>query len=124
MELFSFFSFLYIILFFIYLAVLDLHCFSGGGGGQAWNFSPVAVQGLLTVVASLSMGRTGSRARGLQWPWRMGSGVVASQALEHRSGVVVHRPSCSSACGIFPAQELNSCLLWGCFLVHMVGPWE
>ena len=55
MELFSFFSFLYIILFFIYLAVLDLHCFSCRGGEQVRNFSLVAVQGLLMVGASLSV---------------------------------------------------------------------
>ena len=55
MELFSVFTFLYIILFFIYLAVLDLHCFSCRGGEQVRNFSLVAVQGLLMVGASLSV---------------------------------------------------------------------
>ena len=42
--------------------------------------------------------------------------VVASLAAEHRlksagSVVVAHRLSCSAACGIFPDQGLNPCLL-------------
>ena len=49
---------------------------------------------LFGVWASLVVGR-------LQKPWHAGSGVVA------------HRLSCSTACGIFPDQGSSQCLLHG-----------
>ena len=61
-------------------------------------------KGLLTVVASLVAGH------GL-WAGRVavvGLGSCASWAL---STVMAHRPSCFTACGIFPDQGLNLCLL-------------
>ena len=37
--------------------------------------------------------------------------AVAARAVEHGSIAVVHRLDCSTACGIFPDQGLNLCLL-------------
>ena len=51
----------------------------------------------------LSLWSTGSR--------HMGSSSCSSQSLVHRLVVVPHRLSCSMACGIFPDQGLNPCLL-------------
>ena len=99
-------------LFFFFLAVLGLRCCVKAFpscGEQGLLF--VAVHGLLIAVASLvvdhrlqarglqQLQHAGPRVRGLQQLWRMGSGVV------------VHRLSCSVACGIFPDQGLNLCPL-------------
>ena len=46
---------------------------------------------------------TGSRSRGFQLSWLLGTRAV--------SVVVAHGLSCSKACGIFPDQGLNPCLL-------------
>ena len=70
-----------------------------------WVF--VSVRGLSLVVAS--GGHSSSRCVGLSlsWPlllWSTGSRRTGSV-------VVAHGPSCSAACGIFPAQGLNPCPL-------------
>ena len=43
----------------------------------------------------------------------MGFGSCGSRALERRLGVGAHGFSCLVACGIFPDQGLNLCLLCG-----------
>ena len=76
---------------FIYLllAVLGFCCCMG--------FSLVAVCGLLIEVASL----------------------VVENGLESTGAVAVaHRLGCSAACGIFPDQGLNLCLLLGRQIVY------
>ena len=61
------------------------------------------------------MQKTGSRSRGLQQLQQVGS----AWALEQASIVVAHGLSCSMACGNFPEQGLNLCLLhWQGFLYH------
>ena len=63
----------------------------------------VAVQGLLTVMASLALQHRFSGAL---------ASVVAVSELQHTGSVVVaHWISCSVACGIFPGQGQNPCLL-------------
>ena len=66
----------------LFLAVLGLHC--------CVDFPLVVVCRLLTVVTSL-----------------VEQGLEAAQA----SVIVVHGLSCSEACGIFPDQGSNPCLL-------------
>ena len=80
-------------------------------------FSSCGTQ-VLIVVASI-LDSTGSRAQGLQWVWLprlQGTGSV----------VVAHGLSCSMACGIFPDQGSNLCLLlWqadSLSLSHQVSP--
>ena len=85
---FFFLRFLFINLF---LAVLGLHCcvdFSLVVVNR--GYFPVVVCRLLTVVTSL-----------------VEQGLEAAQA----SVIVVHGLSCSEACGIFPDQGSNPCLL-------------
>ena len=54
---------------------------------------------------------TGSRARRLQKLWQMGT-VVAVPGLQSTGSIVgVHGLSCSEACGIFPDQGSNPCVL-------------
>ena len=43
--------------------------------------------------------------------WGMRASVVVTWMLNTGSVVMVHRLSCSRACGIFPDQELNPCPL-------------
>ena len=74
------------------MAVPGLCCFAGFSlVAVGWGYSPVAVPGLLIVMASL----------------------VTEHALYHTwtSVVVIHGPSCSAACGIFLDQGSNPCLL-------------
>ena len=69
-----------------------LHCCSG-------FFSSCSKEGLISscgVWASHSGGFSCCRA------WTLGLSSCSSQALEHRSVVVVHGFSCSVACGFFP----------------------
>ena len=70
-----------------------------------WVF--VSVQGLSLVVAS--GGHSSSRCAGLSLSWPLSLRSTGSR----RAGsvVVAHGPSCSAACGIFPDQGLNPCLL-------------
>ena len=74
------------------MAVLGLRCCAGFSLiMESGVYSPVSVCRLLTAVASL----------------------VAELGLQsmQASVVVVHRLSCSAACGIFPDQGSNPCLL-------------
>ena len=74
------------------MAVLGLRCCAGFSLiMESGGYSPVSVCRLLTAVASL----------------------VAELGLQsmQASVVVVHRLSCSAACGIFPDQGSNPCLL-------------
>ena len=89
---FIFFPFIFIIYLFIYLWL-------------CWVF--VSVRGLSLVVAS--GGHASLRCVGLSLSrslllWSTGSRCAGSV-------VVVHGPSCSAACGIFPDQGSNSCPL-------------
>ena len=74
------------------MAVLGLRCCAGFSLiMESGGYSPVSVCRLLTAVASL----------------------VAELGLQsmQASVVVVHRLSCPAACGIFPDQGSNMCLL-------------
>ena len=82
--------------FFIYLAVLWLHCWRGC---------------FLLVVQGLVLSQ--SITAGLQQLWHMSSAVAAPGFQSTGSVVVEHRPSCSSACGILLHQGSNlSFLHW------------
>ena len=81
---------------YLFLAVLDLHCSTGA-------FSSCREWGLLFAV----VWSPGSRLRGQLW--RVGS-VVAAPGCTGLT-VVVPGLSCFVACGIFPDQGLNPCLL-------------
>ena len=69
-----------------------------------WLFpaAQAVVPGLLTAVAAFVVD-AGPRALGLQ--------PCSSLALGHRLSSWVHRLRCSTACGIFPHQGSNPCLL-------------
>ena len=54
---------------------------------------------------------TGSRVHRLQWLRHVGSVVVAPGRQNTGSVVVAHGLNCSTACGIFPDQGSNPCLL-------------
>ena len=79
------------LIFLLFMAVLGL-CFCARAFSSCGKRGPlfIAVRRPLTIAASL-VGSTGSR--------RAGSAIVA------------HGPSCSAACGIFPDQGSNPCLL-------------
>ena len=94
--LYLFFSFLK-----LNLAVLGLPC-CGGFSLVAEGGSLVAVCGLLVVAPLVAEhGLQGTHA----------SVIVAPGLLSTGSMVVAHRLSCITACGIFPAQRANLCLL-------------
>ena len=91
----------------LWFILFDLLIFGCPGSSLLCRLSLVAVSrgyslavvcGLLIPVASLVVG-PGLKARGLQELQRKGAGVV------------VHRLSCSVACGIFPDQGSNQCPL-------------
>ena len=75
------------------MAVLGLHCF-------AWTSSGCREQGLFFLgVCRLLSAMASLMEHRLQW-------------LQHMDSVVaVYGLTCSAACGIFPDQGLNSCLL-------------
>ena len=67
------------------------------------GYSLVKVQGFLTGVASLVLGHG---------PWGLRTAAAAIPGLWSTGSVVVeHGLSCSEACGIFPDQGSNPCLL-------------
>jgi len=79
--------------------MLGLHCCAGfSPAAESRDYSPGAVCGLLTAVASL----------------------VAVPGLQSIGSIVVaHTLGCSTACGIFPDQGLNPCLLhWQADFYH------
>ena len=70
-----------------------------------WVF--VSVRGL--PLAAASGGHSSSQCAGLSLLWPL---LLQSTGSRRAGSVVVaHRPSCSAACGIFPAQGLNPCPL-------------
>ena len=71
-------------------------------GAASGGCFPVAVQGRLTVVASLVV------EHGLIWA----SGVAAHGLLHTGSVVMMCGLSCSTVFGIFPDQRLNPCFLY------------
>ena len=75
-----------------------------------WGPLLTAVHGLPTAVASLAR-EHGLQARGPQQLWHTGPAAAARRLQSAGSVVVVHRPSCSAACGIFPDQGSNPCPL-------------
>ena len=86
----------YLFIYFIYLFIYLWLC---------WVF--VSVRGLSPVAAS--GGHSSSRRAGLSLSrslllWSTGSRCAGS-------AIVAHRPSCSTACGIFPDQVSNPCPL-------------
>jgi len=104
---------------FIYLFIWgcagsSLLCQLSSGCGQ---------QGLLSscMRASPCSGFSSCRARALglrlQKLWHTGSVVAAPRLYSTGSLVVEQRPNCSTACGIFPDQEL-SLLRWQGILYH------
>ena len=93
--------------FLIYFGCIGLWAVSSCG---RWGLFFVAVRGLLIAVASL-VSEHRLQARGLQSLWHAGSVVVARGIQSAGSVVVAHGISCSMACGIFPDQRSNQCLL-------------
>ena len=88
---------------FFFKVVLGLHCW-------AWGFPFIAVYGLLIEVVSLVMEH---RLKGI---WAsvvqlLGSVVAIPGPQSIGLTVVGHRLSCSEACGIFPDQGWNPCLV-------------
>ena len=105
-NFFIFYKFIY-----LFLAVSGLRCCvralsSCGERGLLF----VAVRGCLIAAASVVLEHR-LQARRLQQLWHTGS-VVVSHGLQSAGSVVVaHGLSCSAACGIFPDQGSNPCLL-------------
>ena len=99
---FLFFVFINIPLFnylFMYLCIYLFICL-------CWVF--VSVRGLPLVAAS--WGHSSSRCVGLSLSWPL---LLRSTGSRRAGSVVVaHRPSCSTACGIFPDQGSNPCPLY------------
>ena len=87
----------YFILFFIYLFIFNLWL--------CWVF--VSVRGLSLVAES--GGHSSSRCAGLS----LSRPLLLRSTGSRRAGsvIVVHGPSCSAACGIFPDQGSNPCSL-------------
>ena len=91
--------------------MLDLHCCPGFSlVAVSEGSSRVAVPGLLWWLLLLCS--RGSKAHGLRSLAAAGGlSVVAPRLQSTGSVVVAHRLSCSSACGVFPDQGLNPCVL-------------
>ena len=86
------------------MAVLGLHCYAG--------FSPLAAGGAPLQLECVDFSLRwlllcGAQALGCIWA----SAVAAPRLWSTGSVVVVHRLSCSTACGIFLDQGSNPCLL-------------
>ena len=77
---------------------------------ESGGCSLVAMRGLLIAVASL-VAEQGSRTHRREQLRHTGPAVVAPALWSTASIVVVHRLSCSVACGNFPDQGSNLCLL-------------
>ena len=98
-------------LFILFLAALGLRsCARAFSSCGERGLLIIAVRRLLIAVASLVVEHW-LQVLGLQQLWRMGSVVVACRLQSAGSVVVVHRLSCSLACGIFPDQGSNPCPL-------------
>ena len=94
--LFFVFLFYFILFYFIYLFIYFWLC---------WGF--VSVRGLSLVAASGD--HSSSRCAGLS----LSRPLLLRSTDSRRAGLVAvaHGPSCSAACGIFPAQGSNPCPL-------------
>ena len=101
----SLYSFCFNNCIYLFLAVLGLHCCTGFSlVAESWTHPLVVVYRLLAAVASVVACASVVAALGL-------SGCC-SQPLEHRlSSSCGGGLCCSVACGIFPSQESNPCLL-------------
>ena len=113
-EIFSltsvFFS-LILFIFYFFMAVLGLCCCARAFSSCREQGLPfLAVHRLLIVGASL-FAEHGLSVHGLQQLQHASSVVVARRLQSTGSVVVVHGLSCSTACGIFLDQSLNSCPL-------------
>ena len=75
-----------------------------------WGSSLVAVHGLLIAVAALVGGAQALGCAGFSSLQLVGS-VVGAHGLWNTDSALVHGVSCSVACGIFPGQRSNPCLL-------------
>ena len=97
---------------YLFLAVLGLRCcaraFSSCG---EWGLLFVAVRGLLIAVSLVAVAEHRLQVHGLQQLWHVGSVVVVRGHQGSGSVVVAYGLSCSAACGIFPDQGSNLCLL-------------
>ena len=84
--------------------------------------SSCSVRGLLSCSRAQAPGFEGFSS----WGWGLGS--CCSQALQHRLNSCDAGLSCSQACGTFPDQGLNPCLLhWqvdSLPLNHQGNPWK
>ena len=108
----DFFSFINLFIFiYLFLAALGLRCCMRA-------FSSCSEQGLLFVVVHVLLIAVASlvvehrlQAHGLHQLWHVSSVVMAHELQSTGSVVVVHRLSCSTACGIFPDQGSNPCSL-------------
>ena len=99
------FSFLYnftCLFCWVFIAVWSFPLVVGSKGSRSCGF-PLC---WLLLVQSV-----GSRAPGLQQLQHVCPGVVVPGRESAGSAVVLHGLSCSTACGIFPDQGLNPCLL-------------
>ena len=92
------------------MAMLGLHCCTGFSlAVVSKGHALVAGQGLLIAVAPhvAEHGLQGVREQ----LWHVGSAAAVPGLYSTGSMVMVHRLSCSVACGIFPDQESSPCLL-------------
>ena len=90
--------------------MLGLHCCASSSlVAASGDYSLVKAPRFLVAVASLVADHRLEVHR-LQYVWLIGSVVVVSR-LWSTDSTVVHRLSCSAACGIFSNQGSNLCLL-------------
>ena len=93
---------------YLFMAVLGLRCCVGARffGGFFPSFE---VQGLLSSVRASHCGGFSYWGAGL---WGATASVVVARGLQSAGSIVVaYGLSCSAACGNFPDQGLNPCLL-------------
>ena len=89
----------YLFTFFFWLCWVFVAVWTSCSCGE-WGCSLVAARWLLVTVASFAETSSGCVDFRSCGSWALSTGAVA-----------VLRPSCSEACGIFPDQGLNPCLL-------------
>ena len=95
----------------LFMAVLGLPCcMQASSSCGKWGLLFLAADEHLIEMASL-VSEQALWVHGLQWLCCTGSVVAAHRLPRAASVVVVHRLSCSSACGIFPDQGSNPCPL-------------
>ena len=94
------FFFFFLIYFWLCWVLVATHGLSSSCGQRGPLL--VAVHGSLTTVASPA-----AEARGPQQPWHASSAAAARGLQSTGSAALVHGPSRSAACGIFPDQGPN-----------------